>query len=153
MAAKQEIPSTTRQKPDIRRAVWLGWRRLCPHCGEAKLFESWFTLRPKCPVCGLRFEQRTGDTWAFWLIGDRVFIALLLLIIVLGLRSHTAMHVVTLFVVVVIPLVATMPHRLGVCVALDYLSRIWFGQASEVPDAWEPQPQVEVAGESRESDV
>ena len=32
-----------------------------------------------------------------------------------------------------------MPQRLGVCVALDYLSRVWLGQPSEVPPH-EPPP-------------
>lgn len=103
--------------------VWRGLRRRCPRCGEGPLFERWFTLHPRCPACGLVFEKRPGDTWAFWIFGDRIFIALLLLVIVLGFRSPTMPHILVLFLVTAIPLVATMPHRLGVCVGLDYLIR------------------------------
>ncbi len=41
---------------------------------------------------------------------------------------------------VVVPLVWTMPHRMGVCLAADYLSRVFWGQASEVP----PPPEGDV---------
>ena len=25
----------------------------CPNCGRAKLFDAWFRMRARCPVCGL----------------------------------------------------------------------------------------------------
>ena len=25
----------------------------CPNCGRAKLFDAWFRIRARCPVCGL----------------------------------------------------------------------------------------------------
>lgn len=90
-------------------------------------------METECSVCRLRFERRPGDTWAFWLIGDRVFIAALLVVVVLGFRSITTAHVLGLFLAAAVPLVWTMPHRLGVCVALDYLSRVYSGQLSDDP--------------------
>ena len=42
-----------------------GLRRRCPRCGEGPLFLAWNRLRDSCPVCGLPFEQHTGDTWFF----------------------------------------------------------------------------------------
>ncbi len=32
-----------------------------------------------------------------------------------------------------VPLIWTFPHRLGFCVGLDYLSRVYLGQPSDVP--------------------
>jgi uncharacterized protein (DUF983 family) len=32
-------------------------RLRCPHCGRGKLFTSWFRMRPRCPVCGLKVER------------------------------------------------------------------------------------------------
>jgi uncharacterized protein (DUF983 family) len=29
----------------------------CPNCGRAGLFTSWFRMRARCPVCGLRPER------------------------------------------------------------------------------------------------
>jgi uncharacterized protein (DUF983 family) len=31
----------------------------CPNCGQARLFTSWFRIRERCPVCGLKTER--GD--------------------------------------------------------------------------------------------
>lgn len=44
----------------IARAAKLFARALrlrCPNCGRGRIFESWFRLRPTCPVCGLRTER------------------------------------------------------------------------------------------------
>jgi uncharacterized protein (DUF983 family) len=34
-------------------------RLRCPNCGQGRLFTSWFRMRERCPVCGLRVER--GD--------------------------------------------------------------------------------------------
>ncbi len=35
----------------------------CPTCGVAGIFSGYFTLRERCPGCGLRFEREEG----YWL--------------------------------------------------------------------------------------
>ena len=35
------------------------FRLRCPNCGQGKLFTSWFRMRERCPVCGLKTER--GD--------------------------------------------------------------------------------------------
>lgn len=35
----------------------------CPNCGARGVFSSYFTLRERCPVCGLGFEREEG----YWL--------------------------------------------------------------------------------------
>ncbi|HEX2025225.1 MAG TPA: DUF983 domain-containing protein [Actinomycetota bacterium] len=42
------------------RALWRGVRRRCPRCGQGRLFRGYFTLLPRCPGCGLRFEREEG---------------------------------------------------------------------------------------------
>lgn len=130
---KPKIQTPKVHKVSWRQALWRGVRRRCPHCGQGPLFETWFGLHADCSVCHLEFERRPGDTWAFWLIGDRVFIAILLIVIVLGFRSSSVSHIFGLFGVVAVPLILTMPHRRGVCIGLDYLSRVYMGQPSEIP--------------------
>jgi uncharacterized protein (DUF983 family) len=34
-------------------------RLRCPNCGQGRLFTSWFRMRERCPVCGLKVER--GD--------------------------------------------------------------------------------------------
>jgi uncharacterized protein (DUF983 family) len=37
-----------------------GLRKRCPRCGERRIFDGWFRLRPTCPRCDLRFERESG---------------------------------------------------------------------------------------------
>ena len=48
--------------PEASGAVALarGLRKRCPRCGERRIFEGWFALRPLCPRCSLRFEEEQG---------------------------------------------------------------------------------------------
>ncbi len=32
-------------------AVWKGWRRRCPNCGNGPLLRGYLTVRDACPVC------------------------------------------------------------------------------------------------------
>lgn len=129
------------------RALKRGLARHCPHCGRGPLFARWFTLHERCSTCGLRFEQRPGDTWALWLIFDRLFLGVLIILVFLIFRSSSWLLAGAIGVLVVIPLVWTMPHRMGVCLAFDYLSRVYWGQDSEVPPAYEEDPLFPAGGE------
>src|SRR4029450_2466595 len=72
----------------IRAALRRGLRKRCPHCGEGKLFSGWSQLE-RCSVCGLVFARNPGDTWAFAIIGDRLPLAVMIVLIYLGvLRSR-----------------------------------------------------------------
>jgi uncharacterized protein (DUF983 family) len=75
----------------MTQPVLLFWRALrlrCPNFAKGKLFESWFPMRPQCPVCRFRFE-RGGEgyqvgSYMFNIIASElafaiVFVALLVL--------------------------------------------------------------------------
>jgi uncharacterized protein (DUF983 family) len=32
-------------------------RLRCPNCGKARAMESWFRMRDRCPVCGIKFHR------------------------------------------------------------------------------------------------
>lgn len=34
----------------------------CPNCGKGKMFRDLFTIERTCPVCGVRFERRSGES-------------------------------------------------------------------------------------------
>jgi uncharacterized protein (DUF983 family) len=39
-------------------------RLRCPPCGRGRLFRGWFTVLPRCPVCGFGFERdEREDYW------------------------------------------------------------------------------------------
>lgn len=133
-----ELPGTRRS---TARILLRGLRRRCPRCGGSPLFTRWINLAAGCPACRLRFEHRPGDTWAFWIVVDRLVLGMLLLVLVIGyLTTSAASAVVIAGVLVVVFFVVTMPQRMGLCVALDYLSRYYLGDPGE-DEAARPRAQ------------
>jgi uncharacterized protein (DUF983 family) len=98
-------------------------RRRCPRCGQGAIFERFITVRDRCEVCGLEFEERAGDTWGFWVLLDRVFVAIPLVVLLFGFATASLRLRLALIAVLLVPLIATMPHRQGIAIALDYLLR------------------------------
>ena len=43
-------------------------------------------MHERCANCDLQFERCPGDTWGFWIIGDRIFIAVIVAAIFMGYR-------------------------------------------------------------------
>jgi len=123
----------------IRTALQRGLRKRCPHCGEGHLFSRWSPL-DRCSVCGLVFERRPGDTWAFTIIGNRLPIGAMIALIYFGVvRSHRPLGL-TMLALLVVLLVWTAPNRWGVSIALHYLSRVYW------PEPADPLPPFPAAG-------
>jgi uncharacterized protein (DUF983 family) len=117
----------------VRRALGRGLRRRCPHCGDGRLFDGW-AHRDRCSVCGLVFERNPGDTWAFTIIGDRLPVAAAIVLVYFGVfRAHHVLGVVV-GVLLGAVLIWTSPNRWGAGIALHYLSRVYW------PDASDPIP-------------
>ena len=127
----------------VRTALARGIRKRCPHCGQGRLFARWGEHIPKCPVCGLVYERNPGDTWAFTVIGDRIPVAIIIVLIYFGIfRQNHALGfgVIALFTVF---LVWTAPNRWGVGIALHYVSRRYW------PDPADPIPGAVAGSEER----
>jgi len=45
-----------RLRVTLARAV----RRRCPYCGGPRIFKSWFSLKDRCPTCGVLFAYEDG---------------------------------------------------------------------------------------------
>jgi hypothetical protein len=88
----------------------------------------------------LVFERNSGDTWAFAVIGDRVPIAVIIVLIYFGVvRSYPVLGL-TMMIVLVAVLVWTAPNRWGAGIALHYLSRMYW------PDPADPIPPPPATG-------
>jgi len=126
----------TRPRPTVSTVLRRGLRKRCPHCGEGPLFtDRWFTLRDRCNVCGLVYLRNPGDTWGFWIIGDRIPIALGIIVLYFGFRATQWWVLTGFFLAMIVPLVVTMEYRQGVAIALNYLSRLHLPDPSdELPD-------------------
>jgi uncharacterized protein (DUF983 family) len=103
-------------------ATGRGWRKRCPHCGVGALFEGGKHLE-RCSACGLVYERNPGDTWFFTIIGDRIPIAIIIVLIFFGQARLPLSLAVPLMIVAGVVIVWTAPNRWGIGVSLHYLSR------------------------------
>ena len=56
-----EHPSTPLIKEaGTGRVLLRGLRKRCPRCGARDVWITWFHVKPRCPVCDLRFEAEEG---------------------------------------------------------------------------------------------
>jgi uncharacterized protein (DUF983 family) len=116
------------------RAFANGFRRKCPHCGEGPLLDGWATLRSRCPVCGIVYERNPGDTWAFWLIGNRVPLFVAIAAVYFGVGPQSWKQGLVIIAVFAVVLVVSLPVRIGLVTALDYLSRrYWPDPTDNIP--------------------
>jgi uncharacterized protein (DUF983 family) len=107
--------------PSLRTAVLRGLRRRCPRCGEGKLFKRWIAAHERCSVCGLEFQPNHGNTWMFIVITDRIPLLFGIGALFFGLRPHGLLQNSAFLFALAVPLIATMPLRQGMAIALDYV--------------------------------
>jgi uncharacterized protein (DUF983 family) len=124
----------------IRTALGRGLRKRCPHCGQGAIFSGFAHHLERCAVCGLVYERNPGDTWAFTIIGDRLPIAVIIVLIYFGVaRSHPVLGIAAIVALGAV-IVWTAPNRWGAGIALHYLSRVFW------PDPADPVPAPVGAG-------
>ena len=133
-------PPRANAAPRIGPTLRRGLRRRCPHCGRGELFVRWITLHRECAECGLVYLRNQGDIWFFWIVMDRIPILAGIAGIYFGFRVSTWLEGAAFFLALAVPLVATMPQRQGVAVALNYLSRVYFRDPSDaLPEPVQPR--------------
>ncbi len=91
----------------------------------------WITTHERCRVCGLVFVRNQGDTWLFWILMDRVPLFLGIVAIYFGFQVSDWRTGTAFFLAMAGPLLATMPQRQGIALALSYLSRVYFRDPSD----------------------
>jgi uncharacterized protein (DUF983 family) len=114
----------TESLPGLKVLVARGLRRRCPRCGKGAVFRRWFKVREQCDFCGLKYLENQGDLWGVLLFTDRVlFIVPLITLFFIG-RGAGSIWPYLFGIFLVIALVLTFPHRIGVTIALDYRIRL-----------------------------
>jgi len=108
-----------------------GFHRRCPKCGQGPLLEGWMTVRKGCPNCGLVYERNAGDTWAFWIVGDRIPLGVAIAIVYFGFGPGSWAQGSAFLFAFALVMIATIPQRLGVVLALDYLTRQWWPEPED----------------------
>ena len=55
-----DMTVNTDERP-LRSALWKGWRRKCPNCGNGPLFKGYMTVRKSCAVCRQELHHHRAD--------------------------------------------------------------------------------------------
>jgi uncharacterized protein (DUF983 family) len=48
-------------KKSALHVLWVSMRGYCPNCEQGRVLKTPFSLKEKCPVCGVRFERSEGE--------------------------------------------------------------------------------------------
>lgn len=131
MAERTEV-SRIELGPLLKR----GMRKKCPHCGEGDVLDERGRLRAKCEVCTYEFERRGGDLFFFLYVGAGA-ISFVFIVVMYAFRIWSYGWEVRLpyLLLGIGTMVGLMSRRMGVAVALDYLSRMLFEEREE----WDPE--------------
>ena len=111
---------------NIRQALGRGIRGRCPQCGDGPLFERFIKAHERCSACGLLYQRDYGDTWLFIIITDRIPMLFGVAALYFGFRPENWLANAAFFLALALPIVATIRHRVGLALALNYLSGRWF---------------------------
>jgi len=107
--------------PTFWTALRRGLSRRCPRCGEGRLFRGWISANERCTNCDLVYQPNRGDTWMFIVITDRIPLGFAIAALYFGITPHGPIGGTFLLLALAVPLIATMPHRQGLAMALDYV--------------------------------
>jgi uncharacterized protein (DUF983 family) len=58
--------------------------RRCPNCGGGRLFRRWWTMKERCPRCGMRFEREEGFFLGAYVVNFGLVLILLAAFILVG---------------------------------------------------------------------
>ncbi|WP_204115836.1 DUF983 domain-containing protein [Shimia biformata] len=115
-------------------AIFKGWRRKCPNCGNGPLLKSYLKVRDRCPVCREEFHHHRADDGPAYLT-----------ILIVGHILAPMLHIVfvtwrpeplILFTIFAVGCVALslylLPRLKGVVVAFQWARRMHgFGKTAE----------------------
>ncbi len=87
MARHADPLNATPELPSYGRMLARGCVKHCPVCGQGHLFRRWFTMRERCPGCGLRFERIEGHWTGDLGINTIVSFGALLITLLVGVFS------------------------------------------------------------------
>ena len=118
-------------RPPARTVLSRGLRGKCPRCGEGDLFAKWVKTKLRCDVCNLLYQRDYGDIWIFTNIFDRLPIAIGIVALFFGFRVTNLWEGALFLGMMVVPMAATVKHRQGLALALDYLWRVRINDPSD----------------------
>lgn len=119
------IKAALRDEPGVVTALVRGATKRCPRCGSGALFKGWFTIRDRCPGCGLRLEREEGGFLGAmvlsYLVTEGILLALLIAWLIVDLPDLYvgALTVASIAVAGMIP-VLFWPFSKTIWASVDY---------------------------------
>jgi uncharacterized protein (DUF983 family) len=120
-------PDTTKKPASL--LLWRAIRRHCPNCGRHGVFDGYFTLKQRCPQCGMMLERGEGDyflgAYALNLVAVEVFLAAAFVIVMIATWPNPpwdALQYGGAILAVAIPILC-YPFTKTVWLALDLIFR------------------------------
>ena len=116
-------PDTTR---NTKTAMWRGFRRRCPHCGEGHLFTGFLKVVDRCPVCQEPLSGHRADDGPAYLtillVGH--VLAILMHVGFSQFRPDPMVFATVLTVICVAMSLYLLPRLKGVIVGIQWARRM-----------------------------
>lgn len=118
-----QLPADTRARffTCLGRAL----HRRCPYCGHGGVYDGYFSLKERCPTCGVQFAREEGyflGAYAFNLVFSEFLALVLALVLIFAspLRQAALLwqEVVAIGLAVAFPIIV-FPYSRGVWMAID----------------------------------
>ena len=95
----------------IRRALWSGLRRRCPHCHRGPLFVKRYTLHERCPKCDYPITSALDDLVILTYIGSASITGLFGLTAFVIRPPKSGVELLAYVLLALGLLFGTLPHR------------------------------------------
>src|SRR6185437_7336217 len=122
----ESMPSSGTTNVELPRAMWRGFLRYCPRCGQGALFKSYLKQVDSCAVCREEYAHIRADDappWLTILVVGHIVVPLIFVVDSWFFWPNWLVMVVWPAVTVLLAL-AVLPRANGVFIAL-----IWATQA------------------------
>ncbi len=124
----------------IRRALWSGLRRRCPHCHRGPLFVMRYTLHERCPRCDYPITSALDDLVILTYIGSASITGLFALTAFVIRPPKSGVELLAYVLLALGLLFGTLPHRKGLAIGLLYVHNLFFGDDVEAIESDEGDP-------------
>lgn len=110
----------------MRQAMWRGWRKRCPSCGEGHVLYKYLKVHDTCPACGEAMHHHRADDGPAYLtilvVGH--LLAPVLHISFVHWRPEPLVLALTLSVLTVTLALYLLPRMKGVMIAIQWARRM-----------------------------
>ena len=117
---------TQQEERPTKIAMWNGFRRCCPNCGEGAMFTGYLKVKDSCPVCGEDLHHHRADDGPAYLtillVGH--VLAILMHVGFSQFRPDPMVFATVLTVICVAMSLYLLPRLKGVIVGIQWARRM-----------------------------